>query len=121
MYDVNRTIRHQWLGRGDPDSDLLDLDHWSPHVAQRRAAEMGIELSDEHWQVIYCLRERYRQHGGAHSARELVRDMEREFADEGGRRYLYQLFPGGPVVQASHIAGLPLPPGTIDPSFGSVH
>ena len=121
MYDVTRTLRHQSLGRGDPDSELLDLDHWSPHVAQRRAAAMGIDLSEEHWQVIYCLRERYRLQGGAHSARELVRDMEREFADEGGRRYLYALFPRGPVVQASQIAGLPLPPGTIDSSFGSVH
>jgi tRNA 2-thiouridine synthesizing protein E len=59
--------------------------------------------------------------GPARSARELARELDREYADEGGRRYLYELFPRGPVVQACHIAGLPMPPGTRDLSFGSVH
>jgi tRNA 2-thiouridine synthesizing protein E len=51
----------------------------------------------------------------------LTRDLERDFADAGGRRYLYQLFPRGPIAQACRLAGLPLPHGTISPSFGSVH
>jgi tRNA 2-thiouridine synthesizing protein E len=50
-----------------------------------------------------------------------MRELDQEFAAEGGRRYLYDLFPRGPILQASRIAGLPLPPGTLDRSFGSVH
>jgi tRNA 2-thiouridine synthesizing protein E len=121
MYDINKLINQISLGRSDPESNLLDLEHWSPHVAQRYAVEEGIELSEAHWAVVYCLRERFRVNGLAPSARDLSREMETEFASEGGRRFLYELFPRGPVVQACHIAGLPLPPGTRDLSFGSVH
>lgn len=121
MYDINKMIAHMANGRSDPESQLFDLDHWSPLKAQRRAAAEGIELTDAHWAVIFCLRERYRMDGPARSARELARELDREYADEGGRRYLYELFPRGPVVQACHIAGLPMPPGTRDLSFGSVH
>jgi tRNA 2-thiouridine synthesizing protein E len=121
MYDVNKSITHQDLERFDPEGNLYELDHWSPRVAQRHAAEMGLDLTDEHWAVIYCLRNRYRERGSARSARELMRELEHEFAEDGGRRYLYELFPRGPIVQASRIGGVPVPPGTLDPSFGSVH
>jgi TusE/DsrC/DsvC family sulfur relay protein len=121
MYDINKLITQISIGRSDPESHLLDLEHWSPHVAQHFAQEEGIELSEAHWAVIFCLRERFRLNGPARSARELSREMETEFADDGGRRFLYELFPHGPIVQACHIAGLPLPPGTRDMSFGSVH
>lgn len=121
MHDANKLVTFQSRGRIDPDNHLLDLDHWSPLVAHQRAAEEEIALGEEHFAVIYCLRERFRLKGPATSARELMRELDREFAAEGGRRYLYDLFPRGPIVQASRIAGLPLPPGTLDRSFGSVH
>lgn len=121
MYDANKLVTFQSQGRIDPESHLLDLEHWSPLVAHQRAAEDGIALTEEHFAVIYCLRERFRVRGPAASARELMRELDREFAAEGGRRYLYDLFPRGPIVQASRIAALPLPPGTLDRSFGSVH
>jgi tRNA 2-thiouridine synthesizing protein E len=47
--------------------------------------------------------------------------MEHNYLAEGGRRYLYSLFPRGPVTQGCRLAGLPLPNGHSDPSFGSVH
>lgn len=120
MHDANQLVTFD-RGRNDPDGHLLDLEHWSPLVARRRAAEQDIVLTEPHWAVIYCLRERYRVRGPAVSARELLRELEAEFAEEGGRRHLYGLFPRGPVLQASPIAGLPLPPGTLDLSFGSSH
>jgi tRNA 2-thiouridine synthesizing protein E len=121
MYDINKSIANERLAQHDPDGHLYGLDHWSPRTARRMAAEEGIALDDEHWQVIYCLRERFREQGPDWTARELTRDLERDFADAGGRRYLYQLFPRGPIAQACRLAGLPLPHGTISPSFGSVH
>jgi tRNA 2-thiouridine synthesizing protein E len=50
-----------------------------------------------------------------------VRELDAEFAAEGGRRYLYGLFPRGPILQGCRIAALPLPSGTLDLSFGSAH
>jgi tRNA 2-thiouridine synthesizing protein E len=78
-------------------------------------------LEDDHWQVIYCLRERFRTLGPDWTARNLTRELEREFSDAGGLRFLYLLFPHGPLAQACRFAGLPLPQGTLSPSFGSVH
>ncbi len=87
----------------------------------RRAAEDGLELTDEHLEVLCFLRKHYVRHGPARSATELTRLLSRQFAERGGRRYLYNLFPRGPILQASWIAGVPLPEGTVDRSFGSVH
>jgi tRNA 2-thiouridine synthesizing protein E len=89
-------------------------------TAKRLAEAEKIFLTDEHWAIINFLRERYRGHGDAKNARELLGELEENFTDGQGRRGLYELFPGGPVSQASRIAGLPLPPYSSDPSFGSV-
>ena len=116
MLDINKatTARH------DPEGNMFGLAHWSPLVAKILAQAEGIFLTDEHWSIINFLRERYREHGDAKSAREIMRELEENFTDGHGRGSLYELFPGGPVSQASRIAGLPLPPYSSDPSFGSV-
>lgn len=120
MLDINKVIRDARLLETDPEGNLFDLQHWSPLVAQHLAEAEGIVLTDEHWKIIIYLRERYRYLGMAGSARELLRELEAKFCDGHGRKELYELFPGGPVSQASRIAGLPLPPYSSDYSFGSV-
>jgi tRNA 2-thiouridine synthesizing protein E len=49
-----------------------------------------------------------------------LRDLEKHFCQGHSRAYLSELFPQGPVSQASRLAGLPPPPHTHDLSFGSV-
>lgn len=119
MFDINKAAdRH--LVENDPEGNMYDLPHWSPLLAQRQAKAEGVYLTDKHWEIIQYLRERYRKSGRAHSAREVLRELEEHFAEGIGRRGLYEMFPGGPVSQASRIAGLPLPPYSSDASFGSV-
>ena len=120
MLDINKLTRDDHLSQLDPNGNLFDLPPWSPLHAQHRAKTEGIELSDEHWEVIYYLRERYRIHGGARTARSVLKELEEKFCPDGNNRHLYELFPGGPVSQASRMAGLPPPPYSSDPSFGSV-
>jgi tRNA 2-thiouridine synthesizing protein E len=120
MLDINNAIKNGPHSETDPEGNMFDLMHWSPLVAKLLAGKEGILLSDEHWEIIIYLRERYRVHGMARNARELLRELEDEFCDGRGRKELYELFPGGPVSQASRIAGLPLPPYSSDRSFGSV-
>ena len=116
MLDINKAT----TARSDPEGNMFGLAHWSPLFAKHQAETEGIFLNDEHWAIINYLRERYREHGDAKSAREILSELEEKFTDGHGRGILYQLFPGGPVSQASRIAGLPLPPYSSDPSFGSV-
>lgn len=120
MLDINKAISDPRRYENDPEGNMSDLAPWSPHYANRQAELAGIELSDEHWEVIFHLRERYRQNGGSDTARDVLRDLEERFCDKRGRGYLYELFPHGPVNQASQLAGLPLPHHTRDVSFGSV-
>lgn len=115
MLDVNKAINAQ----NDPEGNMFALAPWSPLIAQQQAKAEGIFLTDEHWEIIIYLRERYRERGGAGSAREIMQELEEKFSEEG-RRSLYELFPGGPVSQASRLGGVPLPPYSSDPSFGSV-
>lgn len=121
MFDINKFIADDGIARRDPEGHVAGLAHWSPRLAAQIAAEECIALSEEHWQVIYCLRERYRLRGPDWTAREMTRELERDFSEAGGRRFLYALFPRGPLAQACRIAGLPLPHGTVSRSFGSVH
>lgn len=118
--DINKFIEGQTSSGSDPEGYLLDLPRWSDEVAERLAAAEGITLTAEHWEVIHLLRERYRRSGPAKSGRVLAEELDRAFHDRGGGKYLYRLFPRGPVAQGSRIAGLPLPAYTTDPSFGSV-
>jgi TusE/DsrC/DsvC family sulfur relay protein len=117
MLDINKAITST---QTDPDGNMFDLDSWSPLSAQRLAEAEGIELTEEHWEIVIYLRERYRAQGSAPNAREVLQELEEKFCEGQGRRRLYELFPRGPVSQASRLAGLPLPPHSSDPSFGSV-
>lgn len=121
MVDINKFIRAdqeetpQKLAR---QQDLPELD-WK-RISQR-AAENNVILKSPHREVITFLREYYLHNGWPDSAAELTRELEQAFADEGGRHYLYRLFPDGPLAQATTIAELPQPAGLEQPSQGTVH
>lgn len=120
MLDINQALRNLSHSDTDPEGNLYDLAPWSPHVANQLATQEGLVLSDEHWEIIFHLRERYRTHGNMDNAREILRELEEKFSPGAGRAHLYDLFPAGPVGQASRMAGLPEPPHSRDISFGSV-
>lgn len=117
--DINRYILNERAIEQDPEGYLMELSPWSIEEAKKLADEEHIELTDEHWDVVNFLRDRFLHEGQAKNGREVVELLEERYLDKGGRRYLYTLFPSGPVSQGSRIAGLPLPPYTTDPHFGS--
>jgi tRNA 2-thiouridine synthesizing protein E len=86
--------------------------------ARDSAAREGIELSDEHWKVIIFLRRYYLDHGWQARPHQLSRELDKAFAEQGGARYLYRLFPHGPLAQGARIAGLPVPANVTNDSFG---
>ena len=89
------------------------------HVREMAGVE-GIELTDEHLGVVEALRDYYLELGEAENGRDLEEMLDEIFDGHGGRKYLWRLFPGGPVTQGMRLAGLPLPPHTGDKGFGTV-
>lgn len=106
--------------KDDPEGRLAVLPEWSEKIAEKIAETEGIRLTPEHWEVVNLLRNHYRLHGHDLSGPRLLGALEEPFGARGGKRHLYELFPGGPVNQGSRIAGVPAPPYSSDPSFGSV-
>lgn len=96
-----------------------DLENWDEAQGRRVAEQQGIELTEEHWEVVHSLRDYYLRHGPPESGRELGDLLDSQFSDRGGRKHLRRLFPEGPVRQGLLIAGLPVPPYTEDEGFGT--
>ncbi len=122
------TIMQYKINAQDSETFSLDIDErrteldnqkWSREKSQQLAKSEGIALNDGHWAVINYLRSHYLQQGIPKYARSLSRELGKEFAGEGGSKYLRNLFPRGPITQGSRLANLRTPPNATDVSFGT--
>lgn len=93
--------------------------NWTRAKSHSRARQEGVELNDEHWDVVVFLRHYYLHHGLPIAARTTARALMERFSGKGGNRYLHRLFAGGPVTQGSRFANLRIPAYATDPSFGT--
>jgi tRNA 2-thiouridine synthesizing protein E len=93
--------------------------NWNRARSETLATNEGFELTDQHWQVISYLREQYLEHGLPRFARTTARALNKQFAAQGGNKYLHDLFPDGPVTQGSRLANLRTPANATDTSFGT--
>lgn len=92
---------------------------WTMRDAEIVAEQEGLELTDEHWQVIRVLQSVYAEDQSMPI--RMSRDaLEAHFSSKGGRRYLFSILPGGPAVQGCRLAGLMPPRGSSNGSFGTV-
>lgn len=92
----------------DAEGFLQKPEQWSEELGIEIAREVGIDpLTDQHWQVIRFMRDRFLKTGTAPTIRTLGR--------ESGvtTKELYQLFPKGPAKLAARIGGIPKPHGCI--------
>ena len=118
MYDINKQITNPGVSPEVLDH-RLELPEWNRDIALGLAKQEEIEMTDAHWRVVEFLRAHHLKYGPAEKGRDLATALDGAFADEGGGRYLHELFPKGPVAQGSRIAGLPVPPYTESAGFGS--
>lgn len=89
---------------------LLDADSWDRAFAMDTARAEGLQLGDDHWQVIEFLRDYYERYQLSPPMRVLVKAIAPLLGEaKASSRRLYQLFPDGPARQACKIAGLPKP------------
>jgi len=94
---------------------------WEESDAERMAREEGVEFGPDQRELVGALQEYFSKHDKPDiHMRELHDALEEKFHRKGGVKYLNKLFPGGPIAQGCRIGGLPVPPGAVDTSFGSV-
>jgi len=94
----------------DCEGFLADGNMWSKEVAEvlAKTNEIGeYKLSEEHWRVIFYVRDYYRNHGTGPPIVKVVKDTNLSLKD------ICRLFPCGLVKGAYKLAGLPKPPGCI--------
>jgi tRNA 2-thiouridine synthesizing protein E len=124
MNDVN----HDFIRPGYETQPIPDFPHapsdWSREDAEESARQEGLTLTDAHWRVVRALQAFYARREEADeeatvNVRELHDALDEEFHAEGGSKYLYTLFPKGPLAQGCLLAGLQAPAGAQDKGFGS--
>jgi tRNA 2-thiouridine synthesizing protein E len=110
---------------GDQPADP-DFPHappgWTRQDALGVAQTEGLILGDGHWEAVCALQAYFARHDDIPSInlRELHDALDEHFHHAGGIKYLYRLFPGGPIAQGCRVAGLKAPFLATDMSFGSV-
>ncbi|EXJ14357.1 TusE/DsrC/DsvC family sulfur relay protein [Imhoffiella purpurea] len=92
----------------DSEGYLVDPSDWSEDFARALAAQEGLTLNAEHWEVIRYLRARFARSGTQASVRDMIAHFRKVWGRErGSNRYLHRIFPrGGPQKQGNRLAGL---------------
>jgi tRNA 2-thiouridine synthesizing protein E len=91
----------------DNEGFLTEYDEWDEDLAKMLAAQIGIDLTDEHLKVIRFLREDYKTQGETATTRRVQ--------TVGGIpvKQQFVLFPKKPAKKMAYIAGLPKPHGCV--------
>ena len=100
----------------------LGLDHSRSdtiNLIKENAHKRNMILHKDHWEVLELVLDIYESCQECRQARKMMRMLESEFKDRGGKRYLYMLFPDGPVRQTHELAGLSRLHNQTDAGFGT--
>ncbi len=86
---------------------LTEPAEWDEQLAKALAAQIGIDLSDDHWAAIRFLREDFATKGETPTLRRV--------SVAGGipTKQLFALFPKKPAKKMAYVAGLPKPHGCV--------
>jgi TusE/DsrC/DsvC family sulfur relay protein len=96
----------------DEDGHLLNAGDWSEGLAVHLAVADGMELTDEHWQVLHFIREYYLRFKSFPMPRVLIKGLNRELGkDHFTIKSLYALYPDTPMRRSCRYAGIPQPAG----------
>jgi len=91
----------------DDEGFMTEYDEWSEELGESLAAQIGIEMTDDHWKAIRFLRKDYPEQGETATIRRI--------SVVGGiaTKTLFQLFPQKPAKKMAYVAGLPKPHGCV--------
>ncbi len=86
---------------------LTEYGEWDEDLGRVLAGTIGIELTDEHWDVIRFLRSDFAERGETPTTRRVQ--------SVGGfpTKVQFTLFPKKPAKKMAYVAGLPKPHGCV--------
>lgn len=90
---------------------LIDPDEWSNEIADELSKNEGIDLNEDHWKILKCMRNFYDDNQVAPDVRHVVKFLvsEHGFDKKSAKKHLFTLFPYGYVKQACKISGMKRP------------
>ena len=99
----------------DAQGFLLNLGDWSEEFAVALADRDGIDLFNDHWELIWYFRDYFEEEQKSPTMHIIVRTLGKmkgdHFHDQKAyERHIYSLFPADPVHEICKLAGLPMPP-----------
>ena len=91
----------------DEEGFLTTYDEWDEDLAGALATQIGLELTEEHLDVIRFLRQDFQERGETATLRRV--------STVGGfpTKRLFELFPKKPAKKMAYVAGLPKPHGCV--------
>ena len=92
----------------DHEGYIQNMDEWSDGFVEALAKSDGLELTDEHWEVIHFIRAFHAEHSVQAQVLDMIKHFKKVWGKErGNNRYLHDIFPkGGPQKQGNRLAGI---------------
>jgi TusE/DsrC/DsvC family sulfur relay protein len=91
----------------DDEGFMTLYDEWTEDLGKTLAAQIGIDMTDDHWEVIRFLRSDFTEQGETPTLRRVT------VAAGVPTKKLFQLFPKKPAKKMAYVAGLPKPHGCV--------
>lgn len=91
----------------DEEGFMTKYAEWDETLGKALAAQIGIDMTDDHWKAIRFLREDFVAQGETPTLRRV--------STVGGipTKQLFVLFPQKPAKKMAYVAGLPKPHGCV--------
>jgi len=91
----------------DAEGFMTEYAEWDEALGTALAAQIGIDLTDKHWEAIRFLRQDFADKGETLTLRRV------SVVGAIPTKTLFQLFPQKPAKKMAYIAGLPKPRGCV--------
>ena len=95
----------------DAEGYLTDPEEWNKDIAAYLAKGEGLDLQDDHWPILNCMRDYYTENGVAPDVRHVVKYLVNThgYNKKDAKKEIFTLFPYGYVKQACKISGMKRP------------
>ena len=92
---------------------LCNLGDWSEDFTETVAKNDGVDLYNDHWELILYVRDYYEENQVGPTMHKVVRELGKKNThfhnQKEYEKHIYSLFPRDPMHEICKLAGLPMP------------